>query len=411
LVKCNLPVIVVDDGSAENQTKKLQHTCNVHDFIYIKRDKNGGKGAAMITGLCKAEELGFSNAIQIDADGQHDINDVETFLNLAKKHPEALIMGQPVYDSSAPKSRLVGRKITNFWVAVECLNRHMPDAMCGFRVYPVKTTTKVLPYVRFLRMGFDIEILVKLYRKGVKIITTEIRVIYPKTGTSNFHIWRDNFYISLLHIYMCFGLPFWLIGKLFRKIKSLFLLPFLLCGAANAQNITQMPQTLKTFVDNLDTVYASYVQTKTLPESVKTFRAKGTVYFVKDVGFKWKQQSPNVFDFTSTLDSYCVNNSKQTLSGLPYFTQIQSMIKDVMNGDMSNFLAAFKADYTENKKTKTWTLQAIPKISAISDFLESVILSGNLKDLRQIVIVYKNGATIVIDFKRIKTGAPDEIKC
>ena len=409
IAECKIPVIVVDDGSAQNQSEKLQHTCSEHDFTYVKHDKNSGKGAAMITGFRKASELGFSNAIQIDADGQHDIDDIPKFIELAKQNPKALIMGQPVYDSSAPRSRLVGRKVTNFWVAVETVNRHMPDAMCGFRVYPLTETNRILSSLHFLRMGIDIEIFVKLYRAGVKIITTETRVIYPKAGVSHFHVWRDNFYISLLHTYLCCGLPWWLIKKAFKKIINLFFVMMLIGGAANAQNITEMPATLKTFTDNLGTVYASYTQTKTLPESTKTFRATGTVKFVKGVGFKWKQQKPNAFDFTSTLDSYCINGDSDTLSSLPYFSRMQSMIKDMLDGDMDMFLTAFNADFTESKQN--WTLLATPRLSAIADFLTSITFSGNTKNLKQIIIVYKNGTKIVIDFKRIKTDSTDEIKC
>lgn len=406
-----LPVIVIDDGSEQSQSKKLKQICAKHNYTYIKHNKNAGKGAAMITGLRKAMYLGFSNAIQIDADGQHDINDITKFVKLARQNPKALIVGQPVYDSSAPKSRLIGRKITNFWVTIETLNSHMPDAMCGFRVYPVKETNRILSSLRFMRMGFDIEILVKLYRMGIKIITTETRVIYPESGISHFHVWRDNFYISLLHIYLCFGLPWWLLTKPLKKIRNLFLMIMLLGGTANAQNITEMPNTLKTFTDNLDTVSAAYTQSKTLPESTKTFRARGTVKFVKGVGFKWTQLDPKSFDFISTLDSYCVNGTQEELSSLPYFSHIQSMIKDMLDGDMSTFLTAFNVDYTENTKTQKWTLVATPKISAIAEFLKSMTLDGDTKDLKQIVIKYKNGTKVVIDFKRLKTDLPDEIKC
>ena len=406
-----LPVIVVDDGSEKNQSKKLKQICTKHDYIYIKHEKNAGKGAAMVTGFHKAMELGFSNALQIDADGQHDINDIAKFLEIAKQNPNALIVGQPVYDCSAPKSRLIGRKITNFWVAVETLNLHMPDAMCGFRVYPVAETNRILSSLRFMRMGFDIEILVKMYRMGIKIITTETRVIYPQSGVSHFRVWHDNFYISLLHTYLFCGLPWWLLKKSLKKVMNLFLIIMLLTGVANAQNITEMPDTLKTFTDNLSTVSATYTQSKTFPESTKIFRTRGTVKFVKGVGFKWMQLDPKSFDFTSTLDSYCVNGNRETLSSLPYFSQIQSVIKDMLDGDMNTFLTAFNADYTESKKGQNWTLLATPKISSIADFLESITMAGNTKDLKQIIIKYKNGTTIVIDFKRMKTDLPDEIKC
>ncbi|MBR3148329.1 MAG: glycosyltransferase [Alphaproteobacteria bacterium] len=411
LDKYKLPVIVIDDGSETNQSKKIKSTCQKYNYMYVKHDKNSGKGAAMLTGFRQAAQKGFSNALQIDADGQHDINDIPKFIKLAQKHPNALIVGQPVYDSSAPKSRLIGRKITDFWVAIETLNPHMPDAMCGFRVYPVKETNTILSSLCFMRMGFDIEILVKLYRMGINIITTQTRVTYPKSGVSHFRVWHDNFYISLLHTYLFFGLPLWLLNGFAGKIKNLFLVFVLFCGTANAKNITQMPDTLKTFTDNLGTVSAAYTQSKTLPESTKIFHARGVVKFVKDSGFKWKQLDPNSFDFTSTLDTYCVNGSPETLSSLPYFSQIQSMIKDMLDGDMNDFLTAFDADYTESKKGQNWTLLASPKISAISDFLESMTMTGNKKDLTQIVIKYKNGTKIVLDFRRLKTDLTDEIEC
>lgn len=411
ITECKIPVIVVDDGSETKQSAKLKRICATQGYTYVKRDKNGGKGAAMITGFNKATELGFSNAIQIDADGQHNIDDIDKFLKTAKKHPDALIMGQPVYDSSAPKSRLIGRKITKFWTIIETLNRHIPDTMCGFRVYPTNAVKKIIKSVKFLRMGFDIEIVIKLYRNGVKLIPVETRVVYPESGISHFHVWRDNFYISLLHTYLCCGLPLWILKKMFNKTKKLFLLTVLLCGTANAHTITEMPSRLKTFTDNLESASASYIQSKTLPESVKTFRSYGNVKFVKNVGFKWIQKKPNSFEFTSTLDTYCVNNDKQALSALPYFSQIQSMIKDVLNGDMSKFLMVFNADYIESKKGTNWTLQATPKLSNISEFLESITLAGNINDLKQMVITYKNGTTIVLDFTRMKTDLPDEIKC
>ena len=83
----------------------------------------------------------------------------------------------------------------------------------------------------------------------------------------------------------------------------------------------------------------------------------------------------------------------------------------MLDGDMSSFITAFDADYIEDKKGQNWTLQATPKISAIKDFLSSMTLAGNTKDLKQMVISYKNGTMIIINFKRMKTESADEIKC
>ena len=214
-------VIVVDDGSTLQQSKKIKSICAKHNFIYLKNDKNGGKGAAMLTGFRFAIENGFTHALQIDADGQHDIRDIALFLKIATSHPNDFIIGNPVYDESAPRARLIGRKITRFWVMVETFNKNMPDTMCGFRVYPLKFIAPILKTIRFKRMGFDIEIVVKAYRHGIHIISVPTNVIYPESGTSNFHAFRDNFYISLLHTYLCCLIPLWLIkgGRHHEKIK------------------------------------------------------------------------------------------------------------------------------------------------------------------------------------------------
>ena len=205
------PVIVVDDGSATQQSKKIKHICDKYKFFYLKNIKNGGKGAAMLTGFQFAIKNGFTHALQIDADGQHDIRDIQLFFKIANSHPKDLVIGNPIYDESAPRARLIGRKITNFWVMVETFNKNMPDTMCGFRVYPLKLIEPLLKSIRFKRMGFDIEIVVKAYRCGIHLISLPTKVIYPENGISHFHTLRDNFYISLLHTYLCCLIPLWLI--------------------------------------------------------------------------------------------------------------------------------------------------------------------------------------------------------
>ncbi|MBO4672701.1 MAG: glycosyltransferase family 2 protein [Alphaproteobacteria bacterium] len=217
LAKFDIPVLVVDDGSAPIQSRKLRGICREHEFKYIHAFPNGGKGAALKIGFRAALDDGYTHALQIDADGQHDINDVTEFLKLAETNPNKMIIGSPVYDASAPFARKFGRKITNFWVAIETLNFRMPDAMCGFRVYPLKQTVSILKKLLFNRMGFDIEILVKLYWAGVNPITKQTRVIYPENGSSNFHVLRDNIHISLMHTYLCIIAPWNLITRIFKK--------------------------------------------------------------------------------------------------------------------------------------------------------------------------------------------------
>ena len=115
----------------------------------------------MWTGAHAARTLGFSHMLQIDADGQHDVNDVARFIELAQAHPNAVISGAPQFDDSAPKARVYGRKVTDFWVALETCSLKIKDSLCGFRVYPLAEFELVFDkYHIGKRMDFDTDVLV-----------------------------------------------------------------------------------------------------------------------------------------------------------------------------------------------------------------------------------------------------------
>ena len=196
-------VVLVNDGSSVDETNGIKEVCQKYGFMYLELQKNQGKGGAVIRALQYANEHGYSHLLQVDADGQHNYDDIEKFLSISRDNPECLICGSPIYDATAPKSRLYGRKITKFWVFVETGGADIDDTMCGFRVYPVLSTSKILPILYFKRMGFDIEILVKSFLNGTKIINVPTKVIYPETGISHFKGFKDNFEISLMHTTLC----------------------------------------------------------------------------------------------------------------------------------------------------------------------------------------------------------------
>ena len=121
----------------------------------------------------------------------------------AQQHPDHIIMAQPTYDKSAPKSRLYGRKVTNFWVYIETGGKFKMDTMCGFRVYPLQQIEKILPYVWFNRMGFDIEIIVKSFLNHIPVMGKTTKVIYQETGVSHFRPLKDNLEICCVHTNLC----------------------------------------------------------------------------------------------------------------------------------------------------------------------------------------------------------------
>ena len=194
-------VIVVDDGSGEEARAVARELAKDERVEILFRSKNGGKGAAVMTGLMAAEAGGFTHALQIDADGQHDPADIPKFLAAAVANEPALILGQPLFDDSAPKSRLWGRRISVFWCMVETWSTKVGDPLCGYRVYPVSATIAAAASGR--TMDFDPEIAVRLAWAGVPIVHLATRVRYIEGGVSHYRVVQDNLLISWMHTRMC----------------------------------------------------------------------------------------------------------------------------------------------------------------------------------------------------------------
>ncbi len=208
LMSYGYPMIIVDDGS-ENETKRIleEVTQNNASITLITLTENQGKGGAVIAGIEKAYQQSYSHAIQIDADGQHDLEALPKLIAESQEHPTALISGQPIYDESVPKSRLYGRYVTHIWVWIETLSFVIKDSMCGFRSYPIGPTINVLERaVIGRRMDFDTEIMVRMYWNETDIRFINTRVIYPEDGISHFDALWDNVKISWMHTKLFFGM-------------------------------------------------------------------------------------------------------------------------------------------------------------------------------------------------------------
>lgn len=208
LTALGVPIIVVDDGSDAAQRTALSEAVAAVPLVHlILNHPNGGKGAALKTGFAAARERGFTHAVQIDADGQHCAADIERFIELSRAQPDAIICGRPVFDESAPKVRLYGRKVTDFWVALETWSFAIKDGLCGFRVYPLAPLWESL---RLERLGdgmtFDTEVLVRALWAGCPLQFADTRVHYPDTGTSHFHYLRDNARLIGLHTRLMLGM-------------------------------------------------------------------------------------------------------------------------------------------------------------------------------------------------------------
>lgn len=202
-----LPCVLVDDGSAPDCAAVLDALAARPDTRLVRRAVNGGKGAAVQDGLRAAAALGYTHALQVDADGQHALADASVFADASRSHSRAVICGAPLYGVDVPRSRLYGRWLTRIWVWINTLSFDIPDAMCGFRVYPLAQVLPVIDRVRVgRRMDFDIAVLVRLHWRGVAMVWLPTHVTYPEDGISHFKGLRDNLLISRMHARLFFGM-------------------------------------------------------------------------------------------------------------------------------------------------------------------------------------------------------------
>jgi len=202
-------VIIVDDGSREETRRVLEQLARQYgDKLHLHRfEQNQGKGVAALKAFRLADEFGFSHAVQIDADGQHDMLNTPLLIEHARTFPDALVTAIPEYDETVDRVRFIFRYLTHFWVWVETLSFQIKDSMCGFRVYPLKQTVELINKRKIgTHMDFDTDIMVKLYWQGVDVISVPTRVRYNQDGSSNFRVFKDNVLISLMHTRLVIGM-------------------------------------------------------------------------------------------------------------------------------------------------------------------------------------------------------------
>jgi len=198
------PVWVVVDGSTDGTLEALQALARDDpDIRVLALPRNRGKGAAILHGLREADAAGYTHVMTMDADGQHPTDKIREFMAASGANPEALILGRPVFDASAPRVRVHGRKLSNWCAELETLGAGIGDSLYGFRVYPIAPLREIMERQRWMRsFDFDAEAAVRLCWRGVRPINLAAPVKYfrpEEGGISHFRYLRDNVVLTWMH--------------------------------------------------------------------------------------------------------------------------------------------------------------------------------------------------------------------
>ena len=205
------PVWVVIDGSDDGSEKLLSamEADHLNKLRIIQSSQNSGKGAALLKGIRQAQAAGFTHVLTMDADYQHPANYIKQYMKLSLQNPKAMILGEPIFDASAPSLRVKGRRISNWWANLETLGWGIHDSLFGMRVYPIDHFLKTMQSTRWARrFDFDPEIAVRMAWLGVHVLNlpTPVRYILKEDGgVSQFKYGRDNVLLAWMHTRLFFG--------------------------------------------------------------------------------------------------------------------------------------------------------------------------------------------------------------
>lgn len=204
------PVWVVVDGSTDGTGAGLEKMAESDPGLrVIALERNQGKGGAVMHGLREAIRGGYTHVLTMDSDGQHPAAKIQEFMAASQSNPDAMVLGVPVFDDSAPMLRVRGRKVSNWWANLETLWQGIGDSLYGFRVYPAPMLLGVMEQSYWMRhFDFDPEAVVRLCWRGARPINIPAPVKYisaEQGGVSHFNYLRDNILLTGMHMRLFAG--------------------------------------------------------------------------------------------------------------------------------------------------------------------------------------------------------------
>lgn len=193
-------VLIVDDGSTDLD---LEAAFRGSDVTILRHSRNLGKGAALITALeYLKDKPGIDYMITLDADGQHEPEDIPLFFPLMERNDYSLIVGcRDLSGEHVPRSSRFGREFANFWMRVETGIR-IDDCQSGFRAYPVKYVSRLPCFCR--SYSWETEILVRAAWANLELHNLPVHAYYPEPSkrVSHFRPVLDNFRLFCLHFHL-----------------------------------------------------------------------------------------------------------------------------------------------------------------------------------------------------------------
>lgn len=187
-----LPVLVVDDGSTEEQ-RPVFAALEERGITVLRHAVNQGKGRAMKTGFnyLMVNHPELKGVVTADCDGQHTPDDIKKVLSALREHPDDMIIGARKFTGDVPARSLIGNKVTRgvFWFATGI---HITDTQTGLRGFPMNSLPRIM---KLSGERYELEMNMLLALKDWDMHATEVPIetIYiDENASSHFSAVRDG---------------------------------------------------------------------------------------------------------------------------------------------------------------------------------------------------------------------------
>lgn len=194
-----LPVVVVDDGSSDDTGLIAQEK----GAIVLRNEERKGKGKSLQRGFEYILQQDYDNVIIMDGDGQHDVADIDQFIQKAQEHPASIVTGTRMQNHQGmPLVRLWTNRFMSLLISAVCRQK-IPDTQCGYRLI----SREVLKNMKLSSSDFEIEteVLIQASKRGYKIYSVPIKTIY-QNEVSKINPLKDAFRFFIYIIKEIFSL-------------------------------------------------------------------------------------------------------------------------------------------------------------------------------------------------------------
>ncbi|MFB0562631.1 MAG: glycosyltransferase family 2 protein [Candidatus Lokiarchaeia archaeon] len=170
-------VLVVDDASSDH-TGVTARSCGA---IVTRRNICQGIGAAVSTGLCKALELGANIIVTLDADGQHDPQEIPNLIAPILSGEADLVLGSRFLGSMEnPDSvKVFGNRLFTF-IVKRMTRVKLTDTQSGFRAFTQKSVNSSY----FSPFTYTQEMIIRAAKDGFRIKEVPVHINRRRVGNS-----------------------------------------------------------------------------------------------------------------------------------------------------------------------------------------------------------------------------------